>query len=121
MIPKHYRRCCGIIEPRHFLKMMPFQLGCACKYLLRAEYKGQNVSDYRKALDYLTWAMNPKEEPLDSKVWYLAKFFENEFINKLFETKNYISYSEAIRLVKKKIAELEGEPIGTGETARNED
>lgn len=121
MIPEHYRQCCGMIEPRHFLKLMPFQLGCACKYLLRAEYKNQNVSDYRKALDYLQWAMRSEEKPLDSKVWYLNKFFTNEFVNNLFKSNNYVAYSETIRLVRAEIKKLEGEPVGTGETARNED
>lgn len=111
-IPEHYRKCCGIVEPRELLKHMPFQLGNACKYLLRAPYKENEIKDLLKALDYLTWANN-KKESLNrdgyEAVKLLHPFFKNRYIDALFLGVTFAGwphYDDAIRLVKSRLKEL---------------
>lgn len=83
--PKHYEKACAKIEPREFLRMLPFQLGSACKYILRYNYKGHPIEDLKKALDYLHWAADDYEEPLSEKAFYIAPYFRNEIIDILFD------------------------------------
>lgn len=111
-IPEHYRKCCGVVEPRELLKHMPFQLGNACKYLLRAPHKESEEKDLLKALDYLTWA-NKKKETLNgddyTSVRLLYPFFGNKYLNRLFSgftCGGFLYYDDAIRLVKARLKEL---------------
>lgn len=82
--PRHYEKACAKIEPREFLKMLPFQLGNACKYILRYNYKGRPFEDLKKALDYLHWAEEDYEEPLSEKAFFIAPYFKNEILDLLF-------------------------------------
>ena len=108
--PKHYEQACAKIEPREFLKLLPFQLGNACKYLLRYQYKGHPVEDLKKALDYLEWASEDYEEPISEKVFVLAPYFNSEMLNMLFDTEDEeMLYDVAIEFVKQEIARLEAE------------
>lgn len=83
--PDHYKKACVTIEPRHVLKMMPFQLGNACKYILRYPYKGNQKQDLMKALDYLEWAENDNEVPFNNDCRAIIPFFNNEILDLLFE------------------------------------
>lgn len=109
-IPDHYRKCCGIIEPRVLLKRLPFQLGNACKYLLRAPHKESEEKDLLKALDYLTWAMEEEEATRGSasEFWLLASFFNNRYLNvmKFRRDSNNVDYESVIGLVKARLREL---------------
>lgn len=120
-IPEHYRKCCGVVEPRELLKYMPFFLGNACKYLLRAPYKDSEEKDLLKALDYLTWSREngkwgvcvSKGETLDPEgcrsVGLLYPLFKNKYINVLFSrinTTGCTAYDDTIRLVKSRLKEL---------------
>lgn len=106
--PKHYEKACAKIEPREFLKYLPFQLGNACKYILRYQYKGHPVEDLKKALDYLEWAGEDYEEPISEKVFVLAPYFNNDIINILFNTEDEeMLYDFAIEFVKQEITRLE--------------
>lgn len=109
-IPEHYRKCCGVVEPRELLKHMPFQLGNACKYLLRAPHKESEEKDLLKALDYLTWAMEEEEAPRGSasEFWLLASFFNNRYLNvmKFRRDSNNVDYESVIGLVKARLREL---------------
>lgn len=102
--PKHYEKASAKIEPRELLKMLPFQLGNACKYILRYNYKGRPIEDLKKALDYLHWASEDYEEPLSEKVFVLAPYFNNEILDMLFVYDEYeINFDAAIELVKSMI------------------
>lgn len=109
-IPEHYRKCCGVVEPRELLKRMPFQLGNACKYLLRAPHKESEEKDLLKALDYLTWAMEEEETARGSasEFWLLASFFNNRYLNvmKFLRDSNNVDYESVIGLVKARLREL---------------
>lgn len=109
-IPEHYRQCCAVIEPRDILKKLPFQLGNACKYLLRAKYKGNEKQDLLKALDYLTWAEEAQED-LDSynaqAFMYIVPYFNNEYMSLLFcKDITYVNYFDTISHVKYRINEI---------------
>lgn len=111
-IPEHYRRCCAVIEPRDILKLMPFQLGNACKYLLRAKYKGNEKQDLLKALDYLTWADNRCETIKDRRdrraVVLLVRYFDNEYLTTLFNPcYDGEDYRNTIDLVKERIRAID--------------
>lgn len=83
--PKHYADASATIEPIHFLQLMPFCLGNACKYLLRAGRKGSKAEDLKKALDYLRWAKERKERP-EYTAFFVAPFFRNKLIDTLLTT-----------------------------------
>lgn len=109
-IPEHYRQCCAVIEPRDILKKLPFQLGNACKYLLRAKYKGNEKQDLLKALDYLTWAEEAQED-LDSynaqAFMYIVPYFNNEYMSLLFcKDITYVNYLDTIGRVEYRINEI---------------
>lgn len=114
-IPEHYRKCCGVVEPRELLKRLPFQLGNACKYLLRAPHKESEEKDLLKALDYLTWAMEEGETTRgsESEFWLLASFFNNRYLNvmKFLRDSNNVDYESVIGLVKARLREL-GHDVG---------
>lgn len=109
-IPEHYRKCCGTIEPRVLLKRLPFQLGSACGYLLRAPYKESESKDLFKALDYLTWAEEDGEgiRGNASEFWLLASFFNNRYLDvmQFRRDSNNVDYANAIRCVKDRLKEL---------------
>lgn len=107
--PKHYEQACAKIEPREFLRYLPFQLGNACKYILRYQYKGHPLEDMKKALDYLQWASEAYEEPISEKVFVLAPYFENQILDVLFNVyeEPEINYDDAIAIVKEQISMLE--------------
>lgn len=109
-IPGHYRQCCAVIEPRDILKKLPFQLGNACKYLLRAKYKGNEKQDLLKALDYLTWAEESREglSAYEAQEFmYLIPYFNNDYLSLLFCTDiTYVDYMETIYKVKGRIKEI---------------
>lgn len=83
--PDHYKKACATIEPRQILKMMPFQLGNACKYILRYQYKGNEKQDLLKALDYLEWAKDDREHPINNDIFVIHSFFNNDILDVLFE------------------------------------
>lgn len=109
--PKHYEQACAKIEPREFLRYLPFQLGNACKYILRYQYKGHPLEDLKKALDYLEWASEAYEEPISEKVFVLVPYFDNQILDVLFnayeEDEPEINYDDAIAFVREQIALLE--------------
>jgi hypothetical protein len=51
--PKHYTSHPSGIEAIEITKFMNFCLGNAVKYILRADYKGDPITDLRKAQEYL--------------------------------------------------------------------
>lgn len=57
--PAHYTQASPTVEPIDFLRYLPFSLGNALKYIIRAEHKGN------------------AEQDLDKAVWYLNDFAEN--------------------------------------------
>lgn len=122
-IPDHYRKCCGVIEPRELLKRMPFQLGNACKYLLRAPYKGSEKEDLLKALDYLMWAKAEEEHVWGAYDEFLIMmgFFENPYLAHLFPVRGGSfgrpepAYDFVAELIADRLAYL-GAPIVIGGT-----
>lgn len=93
---KYYNQASGIIKPIDLLACLPFELGTACKYLLRAPYKGQSKEDYKKAVNYLNRVLADTAAGaggLRSKylycgiVWHLLKCFDNEYLSALYETR----------------------------------
>lgn len=112
-IPEYYEKCCGRIEPIELLKRLPFQLGNACKYLIRAPYKESEEKDLKKALDYLTWAEEDREQlPDDNGVFLLlVPFFRNEYLNTLTDAPFDCTpcYERTISLVESRIKEIQDE------------
>lgn len=106
-IPEHYKKACGTIEPRQFLKLMPFQLGNACKYILRCSFKGAERQDLMKALDYLEWADDDGEKPFTPAVYYIAPFFGNDIIDVLFEANGEVNYNGARNLINSLLDDME--------------
>ena len=51
--PKHYVSQGVFIEPIDLCRHLPFDLGNACKYLIRAGHKNNEVEDVKKAIWYL--------------------------------------------------------------------
>lgn len=53
--PKHYEKAQATLsfQPIDICRELPFSLGNAIKYILRASYKGNFVGDINKAIDYL--------------------------------------------------------------------
>ncbi len=53
MNSKHYQQAGATIEPIVLCSAFPFCFGNVIKYITRAPFKGSELSDYCKALDYL--------------------------------------------------------------------
>ena len=106
-IPEHYKKACATIEPRFLLKLMPFQLGNACKYALRCAYKGAEKQDLLKCLDYLEWAEEDNEKPFNDAVYYLAPFFGNDILDILFEENGVVDYNGAREFINAILDEIE--------------
>lgn len=53
--PKHYSVHPSGIEPINITKHESFLRGNAIKYIMRAPYKGTELQDIRKAIQYLEW------------------------------------------------------------------
>lgn len=87
--PKHYQKAAVTvtIEPIELCRRLPFCLGCAVKYMLRAPYKGHELEDLQKALWYLkdydksTWYT---DERIPSDVIRLGYYFSKQCF-KLFD------------------------------------
>lgn len=53
--PEHYQQAKALVQPIELCRRFPFCFGNFCKYVLRAPYKGQELEDLAKALQYLHW------------------------------------------------------------------
>jgi hypothetical protein len=51
--PSHYTRFPNGVQPIDLLEHLPFNLGAAGKYILRAGYKGPALEDIKKAIWFL--------------------------------------------------------------------
>jgi hypothetical protein len=51
--PAHYTRFPGGVQPIDLLEHLPYNLGAAAKYILRAGHKGDLAEDLRKSIWYL--------------------------------------------------------------------
>src|SRR5574343_38437 len=56
--PAHYTSHPSGVECREIARHLPFNIGCAFKYLFRAGLKGDAITDYRKALNYIKDELN---------------------------------------------------------------
>jgi hypothetical protein len=65
--PAHYTRMSLTIEPIDLCELLPFCLGNACKYIMRAGFKeGESATDdYRKAAWYLGRALKEANDDAD--------------------------------------------------------
>lgn len=94
MHPKHYIHACGKIEPIDFCRFFPFNFGNFVKYVLRAPYKGQELSDLNKALVYIKLAKDDLtkikgfEEDLN-RMGHLALCFDSPILYLAFESSDY--------------------------------
>lgn len=52
-MPSYYQQAVSSFEPVAICRLFPFSFGCVIKYLFRAPFKGDEVNDLQKALDYL--------------------------------------------------------------------
>ncbi len=52
-MPTYYQQAVSSFEPVAICRLFPFSFGCVVKYLFRAPFKGDEVNDLQKALDYL--------------------------------------------------------------------
>lgn len=53
--PEHYQQAKAVVQPIELCRRFPFCFGNFCKYVLRAPYKGQELDDLAKAMQYLQW------------------------------------------------------------------
>lgn len=81
--PAHYTRMSLTIEPIDLCELLPFCLGNACKYIMRAGFKeGESmIDDYKKAAWYLHRAIDSMQEGedmlvIDAAAAHLARKFE---------------------------------------------
>ena len=51
--PIYYNSHPSGVECKEIARYLPYNLGCAFKYLFRAGLKGDAITDYRKALNYI--------------------------------------------------------------------
>lgn len=85
----HYTKAKGEISPLDFCRLFPFNFGNFCKYVLRAPYKGHELEDLKKACNYVSLAIqdiliDDKFERDLKQYAHLAKCFNNEFLNYIF-------------------------------------
>lgn len=73
--PKHYVESAVTIEPIELLRHAPFDLGCALKYLIRYDKKGNAEQDLRKAL----WYIECTEESRAFKRYVYDEFIRTYF------------------------------------------
>lgn len=59
--PRHYMLPCGT-EVIEITKHLPFCLGSAVKYALRADHKGDPITDLRKAIKMLKFEIERREQ-----------------------------------------------------------
>lgn len=73
--PRHYVESAVKIEPIELLRNAPFDLGCALKYLIRYDKKGNAEQDLRKAL----WYIECTEESLACNRYVYDEFIRMHF------------------------------------------
>ena len=73
--PRHYVESAVTIEPIELLRHAPFDLGCALKYLIRYDKKGNAEQDLRKAL----WYIECTEESLACNRYVYDEFIRTHF------------------------------------------
>ena len=54
--PKHYTQCGATLEPIDVIRVAPFDLGNAIKYVCRAGHKDDELQDLLKAKCYIVWS-----------------------------------------------------------------
>lgn len=81
--PKHYELARGYIEPIDFCRQFPFAFGNFAKYVLRAPFKGDELTDLKKARYYLQLAIEdrPAFQTQLKQYGYLAHCFNNLYLN----------------------------------------
>lgn len=80
--PSHYTQYKR--EVIDLTEKLSFCVGNACKYILRAPYKGREAEDLRKAQWYVTRSLKHHEQ-VSPKAKEVAKSFDNELVNMLLE------------------------------------
>lgn len=124
--PSHYVNASVMIEPIELCELLPFCLGNACKYLIRAgSKKGESESDdLKKAMWYLN--RNASEcvqdftfDDIPHFGYIVTKFAEsNPYISALFQVPIIQIYEKgAVLLIEKRLSEIEQ---NEGLTALNE-
>lgn len=119
--PQHYE-CLGVnisftIEPINLCSSYDFNLGNAIKYILRAQYKGNEIEDLKKAIWYLKFLKKVYIEPtlaLNDGIIFIKALEiykkKNRFIDSLINldgTCNYRNRRFTIKRIKERIKELE--------------
>lgn len=101
MSNNHYEEASGVIQPLDFCRFFPFNFGNFVKYVLRAPYKGDELGDLNKALDYIKLA----KQDLDTVYGFeydlcyaghLAACFDNKFLKAAFNTDDYRANFDAV-------------------------
>jgi len=59
---RHYMSHPSGIEPIQITRYETFLRGNIIKYVMRAPYKGHELADMRKAMDYLRWEIERLEQ-----------------------------------------------------------
>lgn len=76
--PVHYQKAAVNMEPIDICRYLPFDYGNAIKYVLRAGYKEDYLTDLKKAVFYLEDAEAYTRETdwlyVGAEAWYLLKF-----------------------------------------------
>lgn len=89
--PNHYVQAAGKLEPIDLCRLFPFCFGNFCKYVLRAPYKGQEVTDLQKAAQYLEWAQDelPQFEDKLRSYAHLMRCFNNPWLNMVLNNSDF--------------------------------
>lgn len=84
--PIYYNSHPSGIECKEIARHLPYNIGCALKYLFRAGLKGDAITDYRKALNYIKDELKISDDDAlcfdYEKIKYLITRFLNEEPNK---------------------------------------
>lgn len=93
--PQHYVSQGHFIEPIDLCRNLPFDIGNACKYIIRAGHKNNEIEDIKKAIWYLndfvekfnnyTFFRDPTNpDDLTFILAFLYYGYSNKYIKKIF-------------------------------------
>ena len=71
--PSHYTKRAATLEPIDIIRWAPFDLGCCLKYIFRVGLKDDELTDWKKAQQYLIWAAEGQNHKGD----HVNKFLEH--------------------------------------------
>ena len=115
--PKHYNSYSR--EVIELTEHMDFCTGNACKYILRAPFKGKEAQDLKKAIWYLKRIMSNKWTPtIDQYVMAVKDDFDSPLFKEVFDVlvdaamnETPVAIKGAIALIEKRLHEIEIEEL----------